>query len=78
MKSDGQLYSSKPCGSVTPPPFLLQQSEECDVPPTPCKEKTSPVSEELLIVGLLLLIGTDKCKHDIPLVLALVYVLLFK
>ena len=78
MKSDGQLYSSNPCGSVTPPPSLLQDAKECNAPPTPCKEKTSMVSEELLIVGLLLLIGTDKCKSDIPLVLALVYLLLFK
>ena len=78
MKSDGQLYSARDCKGVTPPPTLLQENTECETPATPCKDSHFPISEELIIIGLLLLVGTDKCKSDLPLILALVYLLLLK
>lgn len=64
MKSDGQLYDSH---RSMPPPM----SE-------PCADTKMLFSgkDELLIVGLIVLLLTDKRPADLPLLLALVYILL--
>ena len=52
-------------------------------PPSPppkkeCESKGITLKgEELLILGLIYLLVSDKAKGDLPLVLALVYILLF-
>lgn len=79
MKSDGQLYQSHHKGErIIPPPSLdicdLNESEPVLKP----KGRIPEVSQELLLIGLILLIVSDKCETDIPLVLALVYVLFWK
>ncbi len=64
MQTDGQLYD------MSAPPSQ---------PPTKeCASKGIRLSgEELLILGLIYLLVSDKSCNDLPLVLALVYILLF-
>ena len=73
MKTDGQLYEPRHKGEVLPPPSL----EDC-AKQTPVQKKRGMHSEELLIAGLILLLVSDKCETDLPLVIALVYVLFWK
>jgi len=69
MNSDGQLYNQK---EVTPPPMVMPEREH----------KQGILSgigqEELLLIGLVLLLLSDKTQNDLPLVLALLYVLFSK
>lgn len=52
---------------------------DCDLPcetPPVTVEKGGIDAQQLLIVGLIFLLVTDKCKKDIPLLLALLYILM--
>ncbi|MBQ8605289.1 MAG: hypothetical protein IJ408_00995 [Clostridia bacterium] len=71
MRSDGQLYKKTEC---TPPP-LMDCDLPCETPPVTV-EKGGIDAQQLLIVGLIFLLVTDKCKKDIPLLLALLYILM--
>ena len=66
MNSDGQLYNQK---EVTPPPMVMPERER--------KQGflSGIAQEELLLIGLILLLVSDKTQNDLPLVLALLYVL---
>lgn len=67
MHSDGQMYSP------LPPP------EPVCVEPEPKKQLLDGIgSEELLLIGLVLLLMSDRTHTDILLVMALVYVLFAK
>ena len=81
MNSDGQLYHGHKGENITPPPGLPQQ--ECDTLSVhEQSHKRSFLSgigqEELLLIGLILLLLSDKTENDLPLVLALLYVLFAK
>lgn len=82
MNSDGQLYgSSKNTEGITPPPGLPPQ--QCDaLPVTEQRHRRGFLSgidqEELILIGLILLLLSDKSENDLPLVLALLYVLFAK
>lgn len=65
MKTDGQLYNEK---NVSPPPS--GHTEVCN------KKPLSLGRDELLILGIILLLTTDRRKADMPLVAALIYILL--
>lgn len=69
MNSDGQLYNQK---EVTPPPIVMPEREH--------KQGflSGIAQEELLLIGLVLLLLSDKTQNDLPLVLALLYVLFSK
>lgn len=62
MRTDGQLYSEK---EAAPPPIGNVQKNK----------GLSLGRDEILILGLILLIVTDKTPSDIPLLIALVYIL---
>ena len=71
MKSDGQLYTVKHKGehTVLPPPSI---EDECPA----CKSSSFKLGqEELLIIGLIILLLSDKCETDLPLIIALAYIL---
>lgn len=82
MRSDGQMYSRN---KVAPPPLITAMPDTlycehdkdlgCE---KPLHKPLRVDSEELLIIGLIVLIATDKCKNDVPLLLALLYVLFLK
>jgi len=65
MKTDGQLYDMN--APPSPPPI----KKEC------APKGISLKADELLILGLIYLVVSDKTSTDLPLVLALVYILLF-
>lgn len=62
MKTDGQLYTEH--HAAPPPAGSVQKSRG-----------TSLGRDEILILGLILLIVTDKTPSDIPLLIALIYIL---
>ncbi len=64
LQTDGQLYNVT--APPTPPPEIK------------CEEKRKGIgTDEILILGLIYLIFSDKKGGDIPLLLALVYILMF-
>ena len=64
MQTDGQLYN------VTAPPSPPPQIN--------CEEHKKGIgTDEILLLGLIYLIVSDKKGGDIPLLLALVYILMF-
>lgn len=80
MKSDGQLYSMQnkmpfqPPHRTSNPPCECESESVCE----PEKNGFGIGAEELLIIGLILLLVTDRCEPDLPLLLALLYVLFLK
>ena len=66
LQSDGQLYPPKPPPKPKEPPC----------PPPPPKEKQALPLEELLLSGVAYLILKNQEKPDLPLLLALLYILL--
>ena len=63
---------------MLPPPSLdICDIEDSCSPPKPLK-RLSIGEQELLLIGLILLIVSDKCETDIPLVIALAYILFWK
>ncbi len=64
MQTDGQLYDINTPPS--PPPKKHHGEQSISIKP-----------EELLILGIIYLISSDKKSADLPLVLALLYILLF-
>ena len=80
MRSDGQLYDMQKNSPLAPPhrSVPIPESEQA---PKECKDVRKsglPQSEELLILGLILLLLSDRCFADLPLLAALVYVLFLK
>lgn len=76
MHSDGQLYSIKHKGEqkILPPPGGV-----CDICESSSKSNRLHFDgEELLIIGLIVLLISDKCNTDFPLILALLYILFSK
>ena len=65
MQTDGQLYDMSAPPSV--PPDLKSES----------KKQAGISADEILLLGLIYLIVSDKKGGDIPLLLALIYILLF-
>lgn len=65
MRTDGQLYNER---CVSPPPSGHTE-------PT-VKKSLSLGRDELLILGIILLLTTDRRKTDMPLIAALIYILL--
>jgi len=76
LKSDGQLYAVKHKGEVLPPPDIDVEASAVDVKKTRSGLTFSLPPDDLLILGIIILLLSDKGKADIPLVLALVYVLI--
>ena len=78
MMSDGQLYKSQHKGEAQPPPDIEL------APPPPSEHR--PIRrlnlnihhDDLLIIGLIIILLSDKCEPDIPLILALAYILISK
>lgn len=64
MKTDGQLYTDEPVG---PPPRAI---------PEQAKLLAGIGKEELLLLGLILLLTSEKKSADLPLIIALIYILL--
>ena len=65
MKTDGQLYDMN--APPSPPPM----KKEC------APKGITLKADELLILGLIYLVSSDRTNADLPLVLALIYILLF-
>ena len=63
MQTDGQLYDINTPPS--PPPEKHHNEQMISIKP-----------EEILILGIIYLIGSEKKSADLPLILALVYILL--
>lgn len=78
MISDGQLYDVKHKGEnqLTPPDV----SPDIQIPKEHRTRKfnLNIHQDDLLIIGLLIVLLSDKCEPDIPLVLALAYILIAK
>lgn len=66
MQTDGQLYD------ISAPP-----SKPRDIVPAEDKKHIGIGTDEILLLGLIYLIVSDKKGGDIPLLLALVYILMF-
>ncbi len=64
MQTDGQLYDMNTPPS--PPPKKHPIEQNITIKP-----------EELLILGIIYLISSERKSSDLPLILALVYILLF-
>lgn len=65
MQTDGQLYD------ISAPPARAPEIKSAD------KKQKGFGTDELLLLGLIYLIVSDKKGGDMPLLLALVYILLF-
>lgn len=73
VKSDGQLYSVRHKGEAITPP----DNEPIRLPVPPKRNFGFSLRfDDLLIVGIIIILLSDRCETDIPLVLALAYVLL--
>ena len=67
IKSDGQLYPPRPIDKPKPPPKPKPE------PPCPPKPQELPW-EDLLLIGVALLVLRNS-ERDLPLILALAYIL---
>lgn len=75
LQSDGQLHPQH--RSVPKPPPKKEPSKElCPPPPCTPAEKRPLPSEELLLIGVAILLLRSSDQPDLPLLLALVYILL--
>lgn len=80
LQSDGQLYPPRHAGQKTPPKPKpkpeLPEPPAVPVPKTPCpvQERAIPW-EEILIVAIAFIVFKSNDKPDIPLLLALAYIL---
>lgn len=74
MMSDGQLYNVRHKGEVIPPPDVSPTETACEKPLRGLKLSFKP--DDLIIIGILILLLSDKCEPDIPLILALAYILI--
>ncbi len=66
MQTDGQLYD------ISAPPSHPPEAK-CDNK----KSKIAINTDEILLLGLIYLIVSDKNGGDVPLLLALIYILMF-
>lgn len=74
IHSDGQLHQPRPKPTPKPPP--PSPSPHAQPPPPPPKPAPQPLPwEDLLVLGILLLVLMNNDKPDLPLVLALCYIL---
>lgn len=74
MHTDGQLYRQRhESEGAKPPPGIAQSIDEqvCV-----CEKHTGGMQEELILIGLIILLIHD--SPDMPLILALAYILLAK
>ncbi len=78
MKSDGQLYQIRHKGETVSPPPGPEICETEQLAPVCTNRKNKINQEELLIIGLIVLLLSDKCETDMPLIIALAYILLSK
>ena len=70
IRSDGQLYPPKP----SPPPKPKPPEPPCAPPPAPQELPW----EDLLLIGIALLVLKSRDRPDIPMLLALAYILFDK
>lgn len=77
LQSDGQLYPPRHAERPKPPPPPKPpKPQEPPSPPPPCKVDAPPLPwEDLLLAGVAFLILRSSEKPDIPLLLALAYIL---
>ena len=78
LQSDGQLYPPRHAEPSKPKPKPPPPKKEPPAPVTPSKPTAPPAAipwEELLLAGIAFLVLKSNEKPDIPLLLALAYVL---
>lgn len=71
IRSDGQLYPPRKHETPKPPPPKPKPSE----PPCPPPKPQELPWEDLLLIGVALLVLKSKDRPDIPMLLALAYIL---
>ncbi|MBQ3084434.1 MAG: hypothetical protein IJC46_03155 [Clostridia bacterium] len=76
LQSDGQLHPQR--RSAPKPPPKKEPAKELCPPPAPCApaEKRPLPLEELLLIGVAVLLLRSSEQPDLPLLLALAYILL--
>lgn len=75
IRSDGQLYPSRRQEKPAPPPPKSKPPEPpCAPPPAPQELPW----EDLLLIGIALLVLKSRDRPDIPMLLALAYILFDK
>lgn len=74
IRSDGQLYPSRSAEKPKPPPPPKPAPPPAPLPPPPPKPSELPW-EDLLLIGVAILVLRSSDKPDIPLLLALAYIL---
>ena len=75
IKSDGQLYPPRPIDKPKPPKPKPESSCPPKPPDPPCPPKPQELPlEDLLLIGVALLVLRNS-ERDLPLILALAYIL---